>query len=75
MKKTILIVILYLAGCVTSYKYTKFTKIKYKAPHEWTKGDRKLTITLSTFSWLTVIANSINHIVQEAKNDNQKAEW
>jgi len=75
MKKAILILVLYIVGYVFSYNYMKSYIIKYKSPHEWTKGARIFTMSLSTFSWLSVIAIGIANLTQEAKNNTDKADW
>jgi hypothetical protein len=74
MKKVILVLVIYLIGCVCAYKYTKFNIINRSYHREWTKEDRTFSIVLSCFSWVTVCAMGIVHGVESIIND-EKAEW
>lgn len=52
MKKTILVVLIYLVGCVCGYKYTKFNLMNNNYHKVWTKGDRTFSILLSSVSMI-----------------------
>jgi len=74
MKKTILVLAIYLIGCVCGYKYTKFNLMNNNYDREWTKGDRTFSRLLSSGSWFTVATMGIVHGVKSIRND-EKAEW
>ncbi len=64
-KKIIIIAIIYILGYVCSYFMIKQT-MKSFGSGKWTTSDRRITLLLSTGSWLTVIGtvgtNAILHI-------------
>lgn len=66
-----LILILYVIGCVVSY----FIGRKYFGfPENWTIGDRTFVMLRSLFSWITAFA-FIYLLIEGRYNDNRKAKW
>ena len=76
MKKTILIIILYISGCICAYNYTKFYLINnnYENKNQWTKRDRFFSLTASLTSWVGVAAIGILWVLRNHAND-EHAEW
>ena len=74
MKKIILVLVIYLIGCVFGYKYTKFNLMNDNSHREWTKRDRTFSIILSSGSWLTVVSMGVIHGLKSQTNK-EKAEW
>lgn len=74
MKKTIIVAIIYLSGCVFGYKYTKHNLQNSVAKEKWTVGNRNFSIGLSLGSWITVGAMGIVDLVQSCDNDTP-AKW
>lgn len=72
MKKTILIIVIYLLGYVCSYQYWKFNVQEDLG--KWTKGDRSVALVVSIGSWCIVPAMIIVHGIRSADND-ESAEW
>jgi NhaP-type Na+/H+ or K+/H+ antiporter len=72
MKKNLIILAIYLLGCVCSYKYGKYLTLIRSG--KWTQKDRAVVLTLSVLSWITVAAEGCAHVVI-TYNPNEKAEW
>jgi len=74
MKKKILIIIIYLIGCIISYISCK--NVVLNEPHHkvWTKTDRNVSIMISSFSWLSVITLGVVEVMSLMIN-NEKANW
>lgn len=71
------IVPIYLLGCFTAYRITKYNEIEFnKSIHicEYSIGDRSFTLFLSSFSWASVVVGVIIHFMQAPIND-QPANW
>ena len=74
MKKKILIIGIYLLGCLVSYPCMKLTLESDKAHTEWTKGDRAFSIITSSCSWLSVAAAGMTYLIISI-DTNEKADW
>jgi len=75
MKKTIIVLVIYLSGCVFGYKYTKHNLLSPPTPIKtWKVSDRNFSIGLSLGSWLTVAAMGIVDLIQSLNNDTP-AKW
>ena len=74
MKKKILIIGIYLLGCLVSYPCMKLTLESDKAHTKWTTGDRAFSITVSSCSWLSVATAGITYFIINI-DTNEKADW
>ena len=75
MKKSILILVIYLSGVVISYNYGKHV-IAREVKREWDKGDRLFCCAISTFSYLSVAAFGVVDIAKRIQFDlKEKASW
>lgn len=74
MKKKILIIIIYLIGCVISYKTCKQLILNEPYHKVWTKTDRNVSIMISLFSWVSVITFGVVEVMSLMIND-EKANW
>lgn len=75
MEKQLIIIFIYLIGCVLAYIYLKYNSTHNPEDKNWTKVDRALALGLSLFSWITVVANAIVHYTDVAKNRKDPASW
>lgn len=78
LKKATLIVLIYISGCVCSYKYGKADMIEFNNNHnfkpEYTIRDRNLVIAISSTSWLGVASIFLSRVTIFEEN-NEAAKW
>jgi len=70
--KYIIILFIYLVGCVVAYLFCK--RIVVKEIGKWTKGNRAFVIFAATFSWLTFASALIVEYL-ESFDSNKPAKW
>ena len=74
MRKNIIVLIIYLVGCVVSYQTFKYTKINVSYYKGWTKGDRVFGLLISTGSWLSVCSIGFINLL-ELMDNKEPAKW
>ena len=74
MKRTILIVLIYLSGYVVSYNFMKSIIQTSGNTEDWTVGDRNFSLGISLFSWFSVVSEGIVYIERNFDSD-EKANW
>lgn len=65
-------IVLYLIGCVVSYRYGRNTYKRLSGM--WTIGDRNNELFFSLFSWIAVWANYMGSIHFDKANE-KEANW
>lgn len=75
MKRKLIIIIIYLLGYVCCYNYMKYDIMDSPYKKVWTEGDRLIVLTLSSFSWVGVMAVGITDFIEYAVSYNKPAKW
>jgi ascorbate-specific PTS system EIIC-type component UlaA len=75
VRRAVAIVLIYLSGYFFAYDSTKAILMSKKHTKQWTVGDRRLALVLSTGSWLVVGANGIYYCVNRLTENQDKANW
>ena len=72
MKKTIIIILIYLLGCVCSYKLFKYQLTKDFPYMEWTIKDRNVCILFASLSWVSFISIGVFVALDEIYDRNKE---
>lgn len=68
-----IVLLIYIVGCVLGYFVFKYKSKKESG--EWLRGDRKIGLFFSIFSWFTVAASLIELAIRQSENDDKPAKW
>jgi hypothetical protein len=69
----LLIILVYVLGCVVAYFLQRRSWLNGGCP--WTIGKRNMTLFFSLFSWISVAAGLIIALADGAVNDNKPVKW
>ena len=72
MKKAIIIILIYLLGCVCSYKLFKYQQFKVSPTREWTIKDRNAGIFFASLSWVSSISIGVFVALDEIYDRNKE---
>lgn len=72
---TILIIGVYLVGCVVAYFFMKWCVKKDNEGEEWTIGDRRWVLPRAFLSWIAVLVAAMAYPLSKGANDHKPAKW
>lgn len=69
-----IVIVIYLLGCVVSYLLLKKDFNKEFGKDDWTVSDRGFAISISLLSWVGALA-AIIHMAMNSSSFDKKAKW